>query len=319
MGSFDCYCVLCSGPLSLYAADFGSRNGKALRKRRARVERYKRHLAGERLNISDVEDEVGEGDEEMEDAPDYEALERARIAQQELEEDYADHDYEEFSSSSSRSSSEYAGSVDSSDLHTDWIPDVNIRPRTPPAEVEERNDTWSQASDLDIEASWQPYNDKAETSSMFSYTEKGSYDPGFLQKEDIKWLNRCRALAWNSSAGPDGEGKAFISGRGRYDDYGAFNVKKRGREEWDTGAEQLSCTSYLGEEEQVCFAWHEACFGILCKSLGVKVREVDRDVLYGVIRARMNDDRGSLDLRFGLKSECGQFWECLPGEEVCSS
>jgi hypothetical protein len=310
MGSFDCYCVLCSGPLSIFASEFGSRKGKALRKRRLRVERYKRKLAGEHLNVSDVES--GDEDEEMEDAPDHEALERARIEQREQEDDDADLDYEY----SSDSSSSYAESVDSRDLHTEFIPDCNIRPRTPSPEPEEEipNDNWSQASDLTIDERWQPFEERDEAASMYSYNEKNAYDPAIMQIKDIRWLDRCRASAFNPSAGQTGKG--YISGRGRYSDYGSFDIKKPGTDPNDTGEAELNCTSY-NEEEHVSFPWHEACFEILAKSLGCGGwREVDKDLLYWVFKTSMDDERGSLGLEYALESECGQFWECLPGEEV---
>jgi hypothetical protein len=302
MGSFDCYCVLCSGPLGIGYAEFGSRKGKALRKRRLRVERYKRKLAGERLNVPEVES--GDDDEEMEDAPDHEAIEKARIEQQEQEDDDADSDYE----NSSASSSEYAGSVDSRDVHTEWIPDCNIRPRTsePEPEEEEISDDWSQTPDLPLDQYFDPHKEKDE------YEENHSYDPAVLQIKDIKWLDRCRAIAMNASVG-----KAYISGRGRYDDYGSFDIKQPGRDPNDTGEDCLNCTAYT-EGEDVSFPFHEACFEILARSLGyARGREVDRDFMYWVFKARMNNARGSLDLVYGLRSECGQFWENLPGEEVC--
>jgi hypothetical protein len=240
MGSFDCYCVLCSGPLGIWYAQFGSRKGKALRKRRLRVERYKRKLAGERLNVDDIGSV--DSDEEMEDAPDHEAIEAARIEQQEQEEDDADSDYDDSvcDHSSAAASSEYAGSVDSSDLHTEWIPDCNIRPRTPSPEPEEEvYATWSQEPDLDIYASWDPHKERDETESMYSYHEKQAYDPAVLQIKDIKWLDRCRALTVNPSTR-----RSYISGRGRYDNYGSFVVKQPGRDLDDTGEEILNCTMY---------------------------------------------------------------------------
>jgi hypothetical protein len=249
----------------------------------------------------------------MEDAPDYEAIAKASIEQQEQEEDDADSDYEDEDEDAEEEEDD-DGSVDSRDLHTEWIPDCNIRPRTPEPEPEEEmvSDDWDQAPDLLIYENWEPHKEKDETGSMFSYEEKHSYDPAVLQIKDIKWLDRCRAIAMNASVG-----KAYISGRGRYNDYGSFDIKQPGRDQNDTGEGCLNCTAYT-EGEHVSFPFHEACFEILARSLGyARGREVDRDAMYWVFKARMDDERGSLDLLYGLRSECRQFWENLPGEEVC--
>jgi hypothetical protein len=52
---------------------------------------------------------------------------------------------------------------------------------------------------------------------MFSFYEEHSYDPDKLSRGDVQWLDRCRALALNGEL--QGRKKAFLSGRGRYDDY----------------------------------------------------------------------------------------------------
>ena len=63
MGSFDCYCALCSGPLGKTWVKFGSKEAKWLARRARRLDLAKRRLAGEDVNESDEEDE----DEESED------------------------------------------------------------------------------------------------------------------------------------------------------------------------------------------------------------------------------------------------------------
>jgi hypothetical protein len=63
MGSFDCYCALCSGPLGTATVEFGSKNGKAILKRKRRVELKKRRLAGEEVIQSDDDDDDNEDDD----------------------------------------------------------------------------------------------------------------------------------------------------------------------------------------------------------------------------------------------------------------
>jgi hypothetical protein len=46
MGSWECYCAICGGPLGL-VPEFGSNNPKALAARRQRIAKRRRRLAGE--------------------------------------------------------------------------------------------------------------------------------------------------------------------------------------------------------------------------------------------------------------------------------
>ncbi|KAF1944979.1 hypothetical protein EJ02DRAFT_420029 [Clathrospora elynae] len=304
MGSFECYCALCSGPLSIGATLFGSRKGKALKKRRLRVERHKRRLAGESLLLSDVES--GDDNVEMEDAPDYAAIEQQQREQEEEEVDAADSDCEYSSASESSEDTESVDSMDS-DFHD--IQDVNVPPPEPEPEI---SDNWSQTSDL--HDSFDPYNTKDETESMYSFIEKQTYDPGILQPEDVKWANRNRCLAFNPSA--PGVTKAYISGRGWYEDFGKFRVLKPGRDPNDTGEIFLTCFYAYESDEIASFPFHEACFEVLAKTLGyTSGRMVDKDVLYGVMATNMQDSDRRLSLDYGLVQDFREGWQCVPGEE----
>jgi hypothetical protein len=64
MGSFDCYCALCGGPLS-HSLAIGFDSAKALARRKRRLERAKRRRAGE-TDLSDSEDETEDSDMEWE-------------------------------------------------------------------------------------------------------------------------------------------------------------------------------------------------------------------------------------------------------------
>ncbi|KAF1846217.1 uncharacterized protein K460DRAFT_386525 [Cucurbitaria berberidis CBS 394.84] len=310
MGSFDCYCAFCSGPLGIGFLKFGSRKAKALRKRRIRVDAQKRKLNGEDVDEDKIEDD---DDEEMEDAPTEEDVEVAKDAV--LEDDDDDDDYEV--SSTSSYSSEDSDSIEStsSDIHTGDIQDVPIPPPEPESEHE---DTWSQASDLSGWDSFVAYNAIDETERMHSYEEQTTYDPSILNPEDVKWIDRCRCLGFNADA--PGVTKAFISGRGTYNDYGGFDIKKPGRDPNDTGEDQHSCFYSYDPNTLPAFPFHEACFDILAKSLGYDDRSmVNKDVLYTIIAQNLDKYLRAPRLDYGLVQECGQFWECLPGEEYSVS
>ncbi|KAF2119682.1 hypothetical protein BDV96DRAFT_642695 [Lophiotrema nucula] len=66
MGSFDCYCAICAGPLGTDLI-FGSRGQKPLAKRRQRINKRRRKLAGEDVESSD-ESEGEDPEKDMEDA-----------------------------------------------------------------------------------------------------------------------------------------------------------------------------------------------------------------------------------------------------------
>jgi hypothetical protein len=64
MGSFDCYCAICGGPLH-HNLQFGSKSAKALVRRKKRVEKEKRRRDGETdLPNSDDDDEGLKDDSE---------------------------------------------------------------------------------------------------------------------------------------------------------------------------------------------------------------------------------------------------------------
>jgi hypothetical protein len=56
MGSFDCYCALCGGPL-YHTLEFGLDSAKALARRKRRLEKAKRRRARE-TDLPDSEDET---------------------------------------------------------------------------------------------------------------------------------------------------------------------------------------------------------------------------------------------------------------------
>jgi hypothetical protein len=223
MGSFDCYCALCSGPLGIGCISFGSSSEKALARRRKRVENTRRRLKGEKVVHEDkdadmegiddgesfgehngniVEDE-GPWDEEESpahtvemDGHDGEGEEGG----EEWEDGSSDHDEEEQDEHEDVSS--HHGALQNLESLVDDASDYS--------------DHASQASELSVPGDFDMYATD-ETSSMHSYEENQSYDPVRLSKEDVQWVDRSRVLAINREL--KSRKKAFLSGRGRYEDY----------------------------------------------------------------------------------------------------
>ncbi|KAF2702894.1 hypothetical protein K504DRAFT_463925 [Pleomassaria siparia CBS 279.74] len=310
MGFFDCYCALCSGPLSIYYVKLGSKRARDIKKRQKRVQLLKRKRAGESVDIDDIDD--GDDDAEMEDASEIETEE---ASPEESSDDEDDKDYAASSASSSPSDdSEYWEDSDP-EMLIGGITDMDVPPPEP--EVE-RDDTWSQTSDLSVEFDFYNKQDPLQDPRDFYYEETRSYDPIVLSPKDLTWLDRCRCLAFNAAA--TGVTKAFISGRGRYSDYGSFDVRQPGRDPNDTGEDYHTCFHTSDTNETVSFPFHETCYYILARSLGYTRQEcIDKDAMYTAMRHNVQSNASRLDLDYGCINGVEQSWECQPGEEfsVC--
>jgi hypothetical protein len=84
MGSFDCYCSFCGGPLYNDAVQFGSTSIKALARRKRRLEKAKRRRAGE-TDLLDSEGETSDTEvDEEEEEEEYDAWEQDHCYNPEL-------------------------------------------------------------------------------------------------------------------------------------------------------------------------------------------------------------------------------------------
>jgi hypothetical protein len=218
MGSFGCYCALCSGPLGIYDIKLGSSKAKHLARRRKRVENKKRRLKGEVVVHEDskewrkaekTEDELNgnDGDAEMKnvDGTGVEGGSGNEAEEEDLEGEWQD--------GGSDHGSEHENEADE-DANTEDAPLFDDDPYY----SGDFSDNFSQASELSVQRGFNMAEDaKNDTDSMFSYNEKQSYDPEKVSRKDVQWIDRSRALAINKSL--EGVKLAFLSGRGRYEDY----------------------------------------------------------------------------------------------------
>lgn len=320
---YDAYCALCSGPLNLGAVTFGSRRPKALRKRRMQVAKEimarNKQESGKAIDLED-EDDYGDEDEDDKDpAVPNPFAKQVEPSWGDTDDEGEDSEMEDgYEVSASSSDSESFRSTDT-DFYPGEIADVRRRTPSPDPRTLRDPESWSQWSELSIHESFNPYEPRYkdnDTNSMCSYEERHAYDPEKLQADEVRWLNRSRVLAFNPDA--SGMTKAFISGRGRYDDYGSFSVRKPGRDPNDNHEDDLTCYCAYNPDQIPCFPFHEECYKILAKVLGYeRYQAIDKDVLYAVMTAH-GDDRG-LDLPYGDINGAEQFWDCIPGEEfsVC--
>ncbi|KAL1592714.1 hypothetical protein SLS60_011130 [Paraconiothyrium brasiliense] len=348
MGSFDCYCALCSGPLGKGWVRFGRKNEEALTKRRRRVELKKRRLEGEDVNESDdggdeddkmVEDVVqdanadndedggkmgldavhgdNEGDDKMEEDVIFEDNEGdgknlatdERVAESPGEKDVPDtsHDHD--------LALYLQAMVDNDD-------DVNGENGNEEAgsDGSETGDAESNEHGSEAESSDNDDSDESssQTGSVDSYDEKVSYDPEKLKRKDVAWLERGHVLGFNPEA--PGVTKAFISGRGSYEDYGSFNVVRPGHDPNDPQLGSYTCYTSYEPDVLPTYPFHEGCLQVLAKSLGLgKEDEIDRDVLYTVFSQNNDDYARVLALNYGQLDGPEQCWDSVQGEEYVVS
>jgi hypothetical protein len=241
MGSFECYCALCSGPLGIYSIKLGSSKARHIARRKKRVENKRRRLLGEDVmdeesneweEAEKKEDELAKAteddkDKEMKDAattetendneerenPDEEG-EGAMEVEEEIEGEWQENWDDDGQGSVEDYESEQESEYDEDDSNEEEI--IEVAPTI--GENEDFSDNASQASELGLQSDFD-LADGAEddTESMFDCNERNSYDPTIITQEDVQWVDRSRALAINR--GWKGEKKAFLSGRGRYEDY----------------------------------------------------------------------------------------------------
>jgi hypothetical protein len=299
MGSWDCYCALCSGPLGIGYVRLGDSTMEALKKRNKFVSKKKRELQRR---------EHGESSKVEEDASGA-----AVSSDEEVQDDMQSSSVSGVVTSQADNAAPAFGEETDPEVAVD---NVNM-------EVDDEHgldsanedDVSSETSDISILNVSSLRHGRAHTDSMYTYFEEESYDPRKLDLKDVKWLDRCRTLGFNAEA--LGITKAFISGRGRYDDYGRFGIKKMAKDPNDPGLDEYNCYSdYDSEGSAPTFPFHEECYWVLARHLGYKdPKYINKDVLYSVM-SQLSEEYGvNLNLDYGgVTGE--QFWSCEAGHEV---
>ncbi|KAF2175171.1 hypothetical protein K469DRAFT_743420 [Zopfia rhizophila CBS 207.26] len=147
------------------------------------------------------------------------------------------------------------------------------------------------------------------------WMEEHSYDPEVISEDELVWLEDCRCLGFNADA--PGISKAFISGRGSYDNHGDFLVRESGDDPNDPETGNYSCYQSLNANDTPVFPFHEACHKVLARSLTGHddVEKIDNDILYHVMAQHTSESGTVLNLDYGEIKGLDQCWECILGEE----
>ncbi|KAF3035100.1 hypothetical protein E8E12_003677 [Didymella heteroderae] len=146
------------------------------------------------------------------------------------------------------------------------------------------------------------------------------YSPGVLTPGDTEWIGMCRCLALNMDRfETDGAGRAFISGHGTPDGLGYFMVRQGGTDLNDTRAAEHPCYHSFNSGETAAFPFHDACYEVFARSLGIREAEINKDVLYDVMELHRSpsDMLRHLDLDYAHLEGAEQFWQCFSGLEYC--
>ncbi|OCL02984.1 hypothetical protein AOQ84DRAFT_326619 [Glonium stellatum] len=158
--------------------------------------------------------------------------------------------------------------------------------------------------------------EEEEDESDDDWEEIHSYDPELVTSESLEWLRTAHCLGFNSES--PGISKAFISGPGRYDDYGSIHVSE-GDDPNQPDEDSLTCYHSFDPNETQVFPFHWCCFKILARALtgSPDTSKIDKDTLYNVMAELSPDYGSSLQLEYGNINGREQFWESIAGEEFC--
>lgn len=311
MGSFDCFCALCSGPLGKGWVKFSSKNEKALAIRRRRVGLKKRRLAGEDVNESDCDDdddEMGKDTFHNDDEGHQQSSAMGEVDADRAGEESVPETRHGYHVALSLDVMGEAGGNTESEIRSDGAGDRLSKN----GDAEGSEDGWEDESDNDNNS-----DDEQSTSEADSLYVYG-YDPTELSRKDVTWLDRGRTVGFNPEA--PGVTKCFVSGLGQYNDYGSFHIKTPGNDPNDPQQDDYMCYTTFESDQHPTYPLHEACLQVLAKCLGLqKEDEIDRDVLYAVLSQNSEDYAPALSLDYGQIEGPEQFWSSIPGEEYVVS
>ncbi|UKZ74792.1 hypothetical protein TrVFT333_002462 [Trichoderma virens FT-333] len=140
-----------------------------------------------------------------------------------------------------------------------------------------------------------------------------AYDPELLG--DTTWLSNVRCLGFNPAA--MGNGRAFISGPAKYEDYGRAKVSPGSDPNQPSNETSFPCFWAMEGDVPVVFPFHECCFDIVSRALtGSENRcKIDKDALYNIMIGLSEQFENTLAISHGDINGGQQFWERIPGEE----
>ncbi|KAJ4393170.1 hypothetical protein N0V93_002377 [Gnomoniopsis smithogilvyi] len=150
--------------------------------------------------------------------------------------------------------------------------------------------------------------------------EYGTYDCDIVSEADIKWIETLHVIGANDAE--SGVSKVFISGPGRYLDYGGVNVEA-GSDPNIEGADVDTMSCYRDDDnEETIFPFHWPCYELLtrCITGSFAIDQLDKDILFSVMRDLGPDIGSSLELDYGAVSLFqGQYFETCAGYEFIVS
>ncbi|ROT42389.1 hypothetical protein SODALDRAFT_326552 [Sodiomyces alkalinus F11] len=303
MGSWDCYCAICAGPIGRARiakrsrrAETGEENIPTLEMPDTLIElpaEYERWL--DDSDHSDDWDEDEEDDQEMTDIEDE-------------NENEVEPEGEGGGEGEAQVTEE--GVITSAVSVDNEVEDRGEGEKKKEEQKEEEEDEQDEQGEED------------EDEDRFGDDFDG-YDPAVLRRRDKAWATMCHVLGFNSKA--PGTSKAFVTGPGVSQEYGGIDVQlgsDPNAQDLDTG--DFHCYWHWEKGDPV-FPFHWPCYELLVLVLtGARdPSAINKDVLYSVMRS-ISPPLGSVlglcysepDADPKIDPELEQYWESRPGQEL---
>ncbi|KAF2708092.1 hypothetical protein K504DRAFT_468469 [Pleomassaria siparia CBS 279.74] len=136
------------------------------------------------------------------------------------------------------------------------------------------------------------------------------YNPDLIDKDDLDWLDKYRALGWNTE-----EHKTFVSGPGVYGAPGIMHVPVRGADEPSFNVPYY--VLYNNHEDRWwSYAFHDACYDVLLRSVGKlganpDPMQFDTYVMYHLMHSIETEGEPELEKEEKLESLKNEPWSCV--------
>jgi hypothetical protein len=154
--------------------------------------------------------------------------------------------------------------------------------------------------------------DEEEIGEVESEDEEHSYDPEIVTQESVAWVGTLHVLGFNASSQ-----SAFLSGPGRYDDYGIAQAEPGSDPNFDPN--MVLCCYYNQDHADPVFPFHWCCWDVLVRCLARRTNgsSVAKESIYNLMYDLTLPFGSRLNLDYGNPPPPDeQYWTSTAGEEI---
>ncbi|GCB27398.1 hypothetical protein AAWM_10283 [Aspergillus awamori] len=149
-------------------------------------------------------------------------------------------------------------------------------------------------------------------------TDERAYRFDILEDCNLEWLDELRALGMNPNA--IGSDKSFLTGSGRYFDYGGIEVVAGNHPSIPYPENEIvpMISRLCGNGQPHVFPFHSVCYEILKRCISLRERgEIRNNKLYQIFEQVNSGRYVRLQLDYGDPDPpAEQVWETLRGQEI---